>query len=211
MMHLLSFTSDVWKTGIRLRNTNVTVWASSPVLCSCPPSHVGNGWSHSPFFPQISMELPFRYFPGASQLNLRKRSGRTACSFSGIPLMTTSPSAGGRSHLNAGKRQEWAKGWDFYWQTTCLKTSAAIERLTFAHWHVIGPFVQQTGSGINSARHIIPAKKSRLKQNNWCLLACDWTLLVWLLLFLTPVDYCGLTLCYKSIWSSFQKQTLPRW
>lgn len=134
------------------------------------------------------MELPFRYFPGASQLNLRKRLGRTACLFSGSPLTTTSPSAGGRSHSKADKTQEWAKGWDFCQRTTRLKTSAAIERLTFTHWHVIGPFVQQTGSGVNSARHIVPAIKSRLEQHilhNWCLLPCDWTWLMWLTLFLT--------------------------
>lgn len=142
------------------------------------------------------MELPFRYFPGASQLNRRKRSGRTACSFSGSPLTTTPPSAGGRLHFKAEKTQEWAKGWDFCQWITHIKMSAATERLTFAHWHVIGPFVQLTGSGVNSARHIIPAIKSRLEQqilHNWCMLACDWTSLMRVLLFLISVYYSRFT------------------
>lgn len=118
-----------------LWSSRITVLALSEMYCTflwqCswfPPSHVGNGLSHWPSFPHTSSELPFRRFPGTSQLNLRKRSGRMAWLFSGSPLTTTSPSSGGRSHVKAEKTRKWVKGWDSFKQTTQFKTSATAER-----------------------------------------------------------------------------------
>lgn len=70
------------------------------------PSQVGNGLSHCPSLPHISTELPFRYIPGPSQLNVRKRSGSMGLSFSGKPFTITRPSVGGGLQLKAEETQQ---------------------------------------------------------------------------------------------------------
>ena len=65
------------------------------------PSQEGNGLSHFPSLPHISIELPFRYVPGFSHLKLRKRSGSMGPSLSGKPFIFIRPFAGGGSQLKA--------------------------------------------------------------------------------------------------------------
>lgn len=118
----------LWSSSITVLAFSEKYWTFLWQCSWFPPSHVGNGISHWPSFPHTSSELPFRYFPGASQLNLRKRSGRMAWLFSGSPLTTTCPSSGGRSHVEAKKTRKWVKGWDSCKQTAQFKTCATTKR-----------------------------------------------------------------------------------
>lgn len=60
---------------------------------------VGNGLFHCPSSPHISTEMPFRYFPGPSQLNVRMWLGRMGIQFSGKPFTVNPWTVGGGSHL----------------------------------------------------------------------------------------------------------------
>lgn len=79
------------------------------------PSQVGNGLSHCPSLPHISIELPFRYVLGPWQLNVRNRSGRMGSLLSGKPFTITCPSAGGKSQLKAEETRQ-----SFHVKTYCL-------------------------------------------------------------------------------------------
>lgn len=60
---------------------------------------VGNGLFHCPSSPHISTEIPFRYFPGPSQLNVRMWLGRMGIQFSGKSFTVNPWTVGGGSHL----------------------------------------------------------------------------------------------------------------
>ena len=70
------------------------------------PSQDGNGLFHCPSSPHISTELPLRYFPGSSQLNVIIWSGTMASSFSGKPLIVMPPTAGGGLQLKAATKNK---------------------------------------------------------------------------------------------------------
>lgn len=75
---------------MRIHNTDLNMFL---------PMQVGNGLFHCPSSPHISTEIPFRYFPGPSQLNVRMWLGRMGIQFSGKPFTVNPWTVGGGSHL----------------------------------------------------------------------------------------------------------------
>lgn len=67
---------------------------------------VGNGLFHCPSCPHISTEMPFRYFPGPSQLNVRMWLGRMGIQFYGKPFTVNPWTVGGGSHLEDETKEE---------------------------------------------------------------------------------------------------------
>lgn len=204
----------LWRGGITVLALS-EMYCTFPWRCSWfPPSHVGNGLSHWPSFPHTSSELPFSCFPGTSQLNVRKRSGRMAWLLSGSPLTTTCPSSGGRSHVKAEKARKRVKGRDSCPQTAQFKTSATTER----------------GAGKTYARTLARDWSICPTYKFWCPLCSPSDIykqkqvsgVCWPVTGRSYSGYYGyhyfvvsvgraLTRRCKSIWWLIQKQTRPLW